>query len=187
MVRQAVTAASSEGVVVADPDPAWPAAYSAERARILDAAGGHLVQLEHIGSTAVPGLAAKPVIDLLAAVATLDVLSDLALRLAPLGYEHRARDPGDVDVAYFRRRRDGVRTHHLHVVLASRWHTDERRRFRDILRSRPDLIAAYAELKRALAARHGRDRAAYTDAKTDFITAVLRGPSERDVSGGGSY
>jgi GrpB-like predicted nucleotidyltransferase (UPF0157 family) len=161
-------------VVIAEPDPGWPAAYDAARARLLDAASGRFVHLEHIGSTAVPGLAAKPVIDLLAAIASEDVVADLAVRLAPLGYDWRPRVLAEVDVAYFRRRAGGVRTHHLHVVLAAHWDGDDRRRFRDLLRARPELAAAYVELKRELAARHGPDREAYTDGKTGFITAALR-------------
>ena len=165
---------SHERVVIVDPDPAWPAAYAAEAARVLAAAAGAITALEHVGSTAVPGLAAKPTIDLLAAIPGEHVLPALAERLAPVGYEHRPRIPGDVDVAYFRRMVGGVRTHHLHVVLAADFATDPRLRFRDILRARPDLAAAYAALKRDLAARLGHDRMAYTDAKTEFVTRTLR-------------
>jgi len=165
---------SNEPVVIADPDPAWPAAYAAEAARVHAAAGGALTALEHIGSTAVPGLAAKPNIDMLAAIPDEHVIPALAERLAPLDYEHRPRIAGDVDVAYFRRIVGGARTHHLHVVLAADFPTDPRLRFRDILRARPDLAAAYAVLKRDLAARLGHDRNAYTDAKTEFVLGVLQ-------------
>jgi GrpB-like predicted nucleotidyltransferase (UPF0157 family) len=110
----------------------------------------------------------------LGAVADAAVIPDLASRLAPLGYEHRPRAMPDVDAAYFRRIVDGRRTHHLHVVLAAEFAGDERRRFRDILRARPDLAAGYAALKRELAARLAHDRPAYTDAKTDFVLRVLR-------------
>jgi len=159
---------------VVDADAGWPAAYAAEEARLLAAAEGLLVALEHVGSTAVPGLAAKPTIDLLGAVADARVIADLAARLAPLDYEHRPRAMQDVDAAYLRRIVDGRRTHHLHVVLAADFAGDARRRFRDILRARPDLAAGYTALKRELADRLGHDRVAYTDAKTDFVLRVLR-------------
>jgi GrpB-like predicted nucleotidyltransferase (UPF0157 family) len=164
-----------ERVVIVEPDPAWGERYEAERVRLLAAVDGRFVELEHIGSTAVPGLAAKPNIDLLAAVASEDVIPELAARLEPLGYEHRPRIEGDVDVAYCRRIHGGVRTHHLHVVLVAEWPTDDRRRFRDILRARPDVAAAYAALKRDLASRYADRRADYTDAKTEFVASVLRG------------
>jgi len=78
------------------------------------------------------------------------------------------------DVAYLRRRAGGVRTHHLHVVLAAHWDRDDRRRFRDILRARPDRAAACAALERDPAARRGPDRTAPTDAETGFVACVLR-------------
>jgi len=162
-------------VILVEPDPAWPADYLAERDRLLAAVESRFPHLEHIGSTAVPGLVAKPTIDLLASIASEASLPEVVSRLEPLGYEHRPRIPGDVDVALFRRLVDDRRTHHLHVVLADSFASDARLRFRDILRARPDIAAAYGALKRELAARLHTDRPAYTDAKTDFVTGVLRG------------
>jgi GrpB-like predicted nucleotidyltransferase (UPF0157 family) len=161
-------------VVVVDADPGWAAAYAAEETRLRAAAAGRFVAVEHVGSTAVPGLAAKPTIDVLAAIADTTAIAELVPLLAALGYDYRPRIPNDVDVALFRRIVDGHRTHHLHVVLAADFAGDARRRFRDILRARPDLAAAYAALKRELADRLGHDRPAYTDAKTDFVLRVLR-------------
>lgn len=162
-------------VIIVDPDPSWPAQFAAARARVLAAVGDRFRELEHIGSTAVPGLAAKPTIDMLAAIASEDVIPELAPRLEPLCYEQRPRLAGDVDIAYFRRIADGRRTHHLHIVLEASFAGDERRRFRDILRARPDVAAAYAALKRELASRLADRRPDYTDAKTDFVLRALRG------------
>jgi GrpB-like predicted nucleotidyltransferase (UPF0157 family) len=160
-------------IVVVNPDPEWPANAEAECARLRAVAGVLFVELEHIGSTAVPNLAAKPVIDLLGAIASADVVEDLARRLETVGYEHRPRAMIDIDVAYFRRMVDGVRSHHLHVVGADMWAGDARRIFRDALRARPDVAAAYAALKRELAVRFADDRMGYTLAKTEFVQSVL--------------
>lgn len=161
-------------VIIVDHDPTWAASYEAERARLLAAAAGDFAELKHIGSTAVPGLAAKPMLDLLAGFASGRAIAELATRLEPLGYEWRPRAMGDVDVAYFRRIVGDVRTHHLHVVPADLWATDARRVFRDLLRAHPDIASAYSALKRELAARHGEDRVSYTEAKTEFMRILAQ-------------
>lgn len=163
----------SEKIIVVAPDPRWAASADVECVSLRAAAGDLLVELEHIGSTAVPDLAAKPVIDLLGSIVSPDSIEDLARRLELLGYEHRPRAMTHVDTAYFRRLVDGLRSHHLHVVRADQWADDTRRIFRDALRAQPAVAAAYGALKRELAVRFADDRMGYTLAKTDFVEGVL--------------
>jgi GrpB-like predicted nucleotidyltransferase (UPF0157 family) len=160
-------------IIVVAPDPRWAASGEAECVRLRGAAGDLFVDLEHIGSTSVPNLAAKPVIDLLGSIASTDSVEALARRLETLGYEHRPRSMTDVDVAYLRRIVDGVRSHHLHVIRADQWADDQRRIFRDALRAQPDVAAAYAALKRELAVLYADDRMGYTLAKSDFVEGVV--------------
>jgi GrpB-like predicted nucleotidyltransferase (UPF0157 family) len=135
------------------------------------------LRAEHVGSTAVPGLAAKPIIDLDVVGATAGRLRGVIRGLAALGYEHQ----GDLGIrgreAF--RARSGEPEHHLYVVLEGADELTRHLAFRDALRADTLLRDRYADLKRALAARHRYDRNAYTDAKSVFIEAVLQaaGPS----------
>jgi GrpB-like predicted nucleotidyltransferase (UPF0157 family) len=121
--------------------------------------------VEHIGSTSVPGLAAKPVIDLMAAV-DLDAVAGREEDLAGLGY-HRL-DVGMIGRLFYYRDEDGARAYQLHVVPADTWDTRNERLLRDHLRAHPEDARRYAELKRALAAEH-TDGTEYTRAKTELI------------------
>jgi GrpB-like predicted nucleotidyltransferase (UPF0157 family) len=158
-------------VVVADYDPRWPARFAELRDRLAAAVGPLAVGIEHVGSTAVPGLAAKPIIDLDVVVATPGDLPAVAERLRPLGYRHE----GDLGVPG----RDafaappGSPPHHLYVCPLGSPALARHLALRDLLRADPEAAAAYADLKRTLAARFRHDRAAYTDAKTPFIDALL--------------
>jgi GrpB-like predicted nucleotidyltransferase (UPF0157 family) len=159
-------------IEVLDPDPLWPALFEAEARRLSDALGPALRALEHVGSTSVPGLAAKPILDVMAA---LDDLGDLAPRLsalAALGYELR---PTDMSGRLYLRRepRDGDLPVHLHVVTLDAWPSCKERRFRDRLRAHPEEAAAYAALKRDLARRFRDDREGYTRAKTALIQEIM--------------
>jgi len=147
--------------------PAWPVLYEAERERLeplLDA-----LEIHHIGSTAVPGLLAKPIIDI---VAFVDDLDAPVVALVEKGYQY----PWAFNGTLAHRRflcypRASHRTHHLHLV-DDRAELERRLRFRDRLRADPALAAEYAALKRALAARYPEDREAYTEAKAPFIKRV---------------
>lgn len=167
-------AAPADPILIADYDPRWPARFAAEVGRIAPAFAGLGARIEHIGSTAVPGLAAKPVIDILVGIARLEDLHDPARRLADQGYEYvPAFEAMLPDRRFFRRVVGGMRTHHVHVVL---WQGDYWQRylgFRAALRVSTRLRDDYAALKRELAARHPHDRDAYTAGKTGFVEAVL--------------
>ena len=155
-------------------DAAWPARFMAERERVLALFEPEGAVLEHVGSTAVAGLGAKPIIDMLLGVGKLAEVEARIPALEALGYEYVPRFE-----SRFPERRffvgttpDGHR-HHLHAVEIGGTFWQRQLLFRDRLRAEPGTAAAYERLKRELARRHGDDREAYTEAKADFIEAVL--------------
>jgi GrpB-like predicted nucleotidyltransferase (UPF0157 family) len=156
---------AGEGPIeIVEYNPSWPDSFVVERERLAGVLPG--VRVHHIGSTAVPGLAGKPVVDMIALVDDLD--TDVGTLLAA-GYHLPDRfNDGLVHRRFLCYPSESFRTHHLHLV-------DEREdlerclRFRDNLRADPKLTAEYAALKRALAARLRENRQAYTKAKSSFI------------------
>lgn len=164
---------------IADYDPYWPDMASAAIAELQEASPGLLTEIEHIGSTSVPGLAAKPVIDLMAATASLREVREHEPALARIGFTPHTN--GMNDRLLYVRLPDGVRTHILHVVTQASWPTRNQRILRDYLRSHPKETARYAELKRKLAAT-AVTPGDYTKAKTTFIQKVTdRARSERGL------
>jgi GrpB-like predicted nucleotidyltransferase (UPF0157 family) len=134
---------------------------------------GVFIDVRHIGSTAVPGLVAKPIIDILAGVASMAVAESVIAPLCASGYTTSAEFNDTLsDRKWLMRWADGRRTHHLHVVVHDGQVWRERLRFRDALRSSAVLASRYAELKTDAAGMHPTDREAYTDAKTKFIRSV---------------
>ncbi len=171
-----LAAAINESVALRASDPAWAGMFEQERARLRALEPDAFVQIEHFGSTAVPGLVAKPVVDILAGVRTLDGVDDLVDRLCDNGYTtSREFNATLADRRWLMRWKNGHRTHHLHIVVhgAAAW--NDRLGFRDALRRDPALAGRYAELKTTLAARHQDDREAYTEAKAAFVRAEARG------------
>jgi GrpB-like predicted nucleotidyltransferase (UPF0157 family) len=158
-------------VTIVDYDPGWPATFEAEARRL-----GRLaprLRLEHIGSTAVPGLAAKAIIDLMAHVDDLD--APIAVLVDQGGYQYpEAYNASLADRRWLCRPSAEHRTHHLHLV-ADLAELERHLLFRDRLRADPVLSAEYAALKRDLATRLALDREAYTVAKGSFVTRVLSG------------
>lgn len=158
-------------------EPAWREAGAVERRRLQHLLAQWLTgDVEHVGSTAVPGLPAKPVIDLQAPVRDLVVASAVALRLAPHGWHYVAPE---LDLREYRRFfvkvADDHRVAHLHLMHADHPRWTEQITFRDALLAAPGLAAQYGALKEELVRVHATDREAYTAAKTDFIRAVLEG------------
>ncbi|WP_435106566.1 GrpB family protein [Nocardiopsis synnemataformans] len=153
-------------IAIADYDPRWPDMASAAIAELQEASPGLFTEIEHIGSTSVPGLAAKPVIDLMAATASLREVRDHEPALARLGFT--PHENGMNDRLLYVRAPGGVRTHILHIVTQASWPTRNQRILRDYLRSHPEEAARYAELKRKLAATTVTP-GEYTKAKTTFI------------------
>ncbi len=151
-------------------DPIWPIRFAEEHAR-LATRFPEAVAIEHIGSTAVPGLAAKPVIDILIAVPTLLPPAVYQERVTVLGYVYRYHDD-DGDRHIFCRK--GMpRTHHLHIVAADDAEQLRPLTFRDYLRTHLQAAQDYAALKHTLAARFREDRPAYVEGKTAFVLAIL--------------
>ncbi|HLT19642.1 MAG TPA: GrpB family protein [Thermomicrobiales bacterium] len=153
----------------------WAAAFEAERALLAEHAGEFFTRIDHIGSTAVPGLPAKPIIDLQAQVEALDEPEFYAELLGPLGY--RLVDADEVDVRVPLRKRQG-RDANIHIVRAGSWAAQRTLIFRDALRADPELSAQYARLKRELGAS-SETRLVYTLAKTEFIEDTLRDCCQR--------
>ena len=171
---QLLAAAINEEVSLSAHDPKWAEAFELERDRLRALLPGAFVAIEHIGSTAVPGLVAKPIIDIMAAVDSLDDVDTLVDRLCDNGYTTSAEFNASLtDRKWLMRWRDGRRTHHLHIVVADSEQWNDRLAFRDELRSKPALARRYAELKAELAAKHQADREAYTNAKSTFVRAVV--------------
>ena len=157
-------------------DPRWPIEFERERARLAAALGPAALRIDHNGSTAVPGLAAKPVIDIQVSVARLQPMDAYSPALAGLGYIHVPHDD-DAFCPFFHRPASWPHTHHVHVVQAG---GDEERRtlaFRDYLRAHPEAAREYAALKAQLAEAFSGDdftsREAYAAAKSDFVTQIL--------------
>ncbi len=183
-------------VIIVDADPSWPDHFATHRDELEIAAGQHFDRIEHVGSTAVPGLAAKPIIDVMIGVADLELLDvsaelssatcgpegilpagprhhvDMVHAINARGYEYLGFH-GIPERLYWRRYdvEPGI---HIHMVSSDSpfWHRHVL--FRDYLRAHPDEAAAYAQLKQQLAREHPNDRDAYTDAKTEFITTRER-------------
>jgi len=167
-------AAIHEEVALQPYDASWPARFAVERERLLALLPGRFIAIEHMGSTAVPGLAAKPVIDMLAGVASMEEARALAGPLCAAGYTTSTDfNAALTDRQWFMRWADGRRTHHLHVVVHRSKGWAERLRFRDELRTSPALAARYAALKARLVLQHANDREAYTRAKSAFVRATL--------------
>jgi GrpB-like predicted nucleotidyltransferase (UPF0157 family) len=157
--------------VIHDYDLTWPDRFAALAARVQTALGGVMLRVEHVGSTAVPGLAAKPIIDLDVVVARMD-LPEATRRLGLLGYVHE----GDLGIAGREAFRwpAGSERHHLYLVAEEAAELGRHLAFRDALRADAVLRDQYAALKRSLAAQHPYDIKAYTEGKAAFILATLK-------------
>jgi GrpB-like predicted nucleotidyltransferase (UPF0157 family) len=163
---------ADEPVRVVPYDAAWPALFARESALLSEALGGWIVGgVHHIGSTAVPGLAAKPVVDILVGVADLSASRSCFQPLADLRYVYA---PYRTEVMHwFCKPHPARRTHHLHLVPAGSERFAGELAFRDRLRGDPSVAREYEALKITLAREFERDREAYTEAKASFIAAVL--------------
>lgn len=147
-------------------DPTWASLYASEERLIRSALRGLLVDVQHFGSTSIPGIHAKPILDLMVGVRCLSIADRFRSLFDSIGYEYQAgrQFPGG---AFFAK---GMpRTHHLHVVEWSGWKWRQNLAFRDRLRGAPCLARSYEAEKMALASRYPGDRASYTAAKADFI------------------
>jgi len=158
-------------------DPGWPERFQAERLQLREALSAEtILAIEHFGSTAIPAMPAKPIIDILIAVPSVAAarLSFPAI-LDAFGYDFWADNPKRDRLFFVKNMppRGKQRTHHVHICerTSEMW---DRLAFRDYLRANPAEAAAYASLKRRLAETYGNDREAYTQVKTAFVARIMR-------------
>ena len=171
-----------EAIAIAPYDPRWPELFRQEKQHLLSCLPSDLIRrIEHFGSTAVPGLAAKPIVDMLVEVTDL---RETRLRITPIleaqGYEYFWRptegDDGPPFYAWFIKRepRTGARTHHIHMVEGTFVEHWDRLLFRDYLIEHPEAAREYEALKVRLSAVSPTDRVAFTRGKTEFVLKVTR-------------
>ena len=159
-------------------DPSWPELYIAEAARLSTVLSRHGVRamLEHTGSTAVPGLVAKPVLDILAGRNIEDSRDAVIEAIEAAGYQYRG-EQGIPGRDFFRR--GNPRQYHIHLTHVGSEFWIDHLAFRDYLRVNPEAAERYAVLKLELAAAHPHDREAYIEGKTDFVHSILAASRER--------
>ena len=162
--------AKGDPVVIVEPDPHWPELFEQYKSKLEESLGSTAVRVDHVGSTAVADLPAKPVIDI--QVSVRDIADEDTYRPAieSLGWPLRAREP---EHRFFRPRASEERSVHVHVCSAGSDWERQHLLFVEYLRAHPEHAAEYAQLKRELARRVASDRVRYTDAKDDFIQHVL--------------
>jgi GrpB-like predicted nucleotidyltransferase (UPF0157 family) len=170
------------GVRIVDYDPEWPAAAAAELLRIKERLGAVAARLEHVGSTSVPGLAAKPILDLQLSVPDIQQRDAYVEPLKALGYLF-APDPASPDFHFFGKPPERPRSHHLHVCELGSEHEFRHLAVRDFLRARPEEAASYAALKREVVARAPDDRLAYIEGKDAYVAALEERALARARSG----
>jgi GrpB-like predicted nucleotidyltransferase (UPF0157 family) len=164
-------------ITIAPYDPAWPAMFIAEAATIRRVLGKLALRVEHVGSTSVPGLAAKPVVDIQVSVASLEPMGTYIEMLASVGYIHIPLGAFDRVYPFFQKPAEWPSTHHVHLCVAGSEQERDHLAFRDYLRAHPLVAAEYLDLKRRLATVHDgatlQSRERYSLAKTEFVASVL--------------
>jgi GrpB-like predicted nucleotidyltransferase (UPF0157 family) len=161
----------ADPIVIVEYDATWPTLFAEQAASIRQALGPVALRIDHIGSTSVPGLAAKPIIDVQISVARLEPTDPFRLPLESLGYVFRAENP-ERTKRYFREA-PGMRRTHIHVRRVGSFSEQLALLFRDFVRAHPDEADAYARLKRDLAGTYRDDREGYVNAKQPHIYAVV--------------
>jgi GrpB-like predicted nucleotidyltransferase (UPF0157 family) len=181
---------SKAPITIVDYDEDWPAEYDAEKTRLLAQIGGLAVEIEHVGSTSVPGLAAKPIIDIMVGIRTMADAEKCIEGMRRLGYEYVPEfEDAFPERRYFRKGHPEQRLH-VHVVETTSAFWRRHTAFRDYLHAHPETAAGYAALKRRLAAQYPLDSEAYTGGKTGFIrgieekAALATSPSSRSAERG---
>lgn len=179
-LRERIERVLREDVAITPYDPRWPELFRQEKEHLFSLLPWDLVgRIEHFGSTAVPGLAAKPIVDVLVEVADLErTRSEVAPLLEAKGYDYFWRpthgEEGPPFYAWFIKRQpeSGLRTHHIHMVEPDFTEHWDRLLFRDYLIEHPKVAREYERLKLNLASAYPKDRLAYTDGKTKFVADV---------------
>ena len=179
-LEEKIARVAKDPAIVVPYDSRWPGLFEQEREHLLSCLPRDLVKrIEHFGSTSVPGLAAKPIVDILIEVGSLgETKEKIAPVLEAQGYDYFWRpSSGDSTPPFYawfiKRDKQGNRTHHLHMVEACFEHWNGLL-FRDYLIEHPGVAKDYAELKTKLSQRHDRDRIAYHNAKAEFVLTVTK-------------
>src|SRR4028118_948992 len=171
-----LTIVTVEPVYIVAYDPSWPTLFAQERNRLFETVRQWIEEVEHVGSTAIPGLDAKPVIDLMVGLKSMADASSCVEPLTNLGYSYWAEgaQPHHHLFVRFVDPTMSARTHNLHLVEAGSRYWKDRLPFRDHLREHPETPARHGRLKYELARRYRDDREAYTRAKADFVSGIVR-------------
>lgn len=171
-------------VVIVDYDLRWPILYEKEKLHILKAIGHKVVDIEHVGSTAVPGLGGKPIIDIMAGVFQSTDADDCIPLLQDLDYKDVTPQPQEPDWYYclskaYQGETVKLKNYHLHLVKHMTGHWEKHLLFRDFLRVHPDVAQQYYKLKKKLATKYGSNRIGYTEAKMSFIESIIAQTRQR--------
>jgi GrpB-like predicted nucleotidyltransferase (UPF0157 family) len=165
----------SEKVKIVPYDPRWPRIFAAERDRLVETLGGVALRIDHHGSTSVPGLSAKPIVDIQISVSRLQPMGVYGAGLERLGYIHLPH-PDDFFCPFFHRPASWPHTHHVHVVESGGAEERKTLAFRDYLRAHPEAARAYEDLKIRLVseldAAGASGGGAYAEAKTELVTQL---------------
>ncbi|ETT52149.1 GrpB family protein [Paenibacillus sp. FSL H7-689] len=172
---------SEKTIIIEDYNNEWPEMFSDLKSIIEQRLGDLVLRIEHVGSTAVPGLAAKPILDIDVVIDSMDLLPDVIQGLESLGYYHEgnlgvenreafARKDANVPYSIVKIQKP---EHHLYVCNKESKELLRHISFRDALISNPEFVVEYANLKKELAIRYRENRQSYTDGKTEFVNKVL--------------
>ncbi len=150
----------------------WPVQFSIESEKILSACRDHVIAIEHVGSTSIQGLVAKPIVDIMIGVRSLDVADKMVNNMRSIGYDY----PGDIGIPAERifGRDPGFRRFLVHVVVFKSANWFQYLKFRDVLRADEEIAQDYGNLKLKIAKQHPQGRALYTKLKSAFIQEILK-------------
>jgi GrpB-like predicted nucleotidyltransferase (UPF0157 family) len=160
-------------VEIAKYQSVWVERFERERKLLQHALGTHVIRIEHVGSTSIPGLDAKPTLDMIAGLKELRSADCYAAQLGDLGYEFRPHHPVPGRL-HFAKIQSGLRTHNLSLTVYGSDFWEAHLLFRDYLRNHPEVTRAYQELKYRLATQYSEDTVQYTAGKDEFIAEVLQ-------------
>lgn len=160
-------------VEVVPHNPDWPRQFQEEAQRIAAVLGNEIVIIHHFGSTSIPGIPAKPVIDILVEVRDIGRIDGYNEAMVQMGYEPKG-EFGITGRRFFRKEIEGRRTHHVHIYQVGNPEIERHLNFRDYMRVHPTEAAAYGRLKEQLARQFPEDMESYVAGKTDFVCAVER-------------
>lgn len=169
-------------VRVVEHQPQWATLFQAELDFLVKETGDLIIEIHHIGSTAVPGLPAKPILDIAAIVQSKDDIPSIILRLIPHGYIDRGDSGQDGGYLLVKDSQPDVRTIHLHIIEITDEQWRDYLKFRDILRGNAALREEYAALKQNLAKMHAQNRGLYTSSKNEFIQNVLNMGGDSEIT-----